>query len=75
MTNFGYAAPKLIKQDKSLTVFEFNLCPCLPLSIGKLVGVWERANGKSAKCSITLDNLTVKVEIFPLLEYVFEDAN
>jgi hypothetical protein len=75
MTNFGYVAPKLTKQDKYSTVFEFNLCPSLPISIGKLVGVWERANGKSAKCSITLDNLIVKVEIFPLLEYVFEDAN
>ena len=75
MTYFGYTAPKFIKQNQSSTVFEFNLSPSLPLSIGKLVGVWERANGKSAKCSITLDNQTVKVEIFPLLEYVFEDTN
>mgnify|MGYP003310896718 FL=1 len=75
ITYFGYVAPTLTKQNHFSSVFEFNLCPSLPLSIGKLVGVWERATGKSAKCSITLDNQTVKVEIFPLLEYVFEDAN
>ena len=75
MTYFGYAAPMLTKQDQSSTNFEMNLSPSLPLSIGKLVGLWERANGKTAKCRIVLSRQSVKLEISPLLTFVLEDSN
>jgi len=52
-----------------------NLTPSLPFSLGKLVGIWERANGKVAKCRIILENRIVKIEISPLLEYILDDTN
>lgn len=75
MTYFGYAAPVLTKQDHLSTYFEINLSPSLPLSLGKLVGLWERANGKTAKCRIVLCELIIKLEISPLLTFVLEDGN
>ena len=75
MTCFGYATPQLVKQDQFTTIFQMNLTPSLPLSLGKLVGLWERANGKVAKCRIILDKQIIKVEISPLLEYILEDTN
>ena len=75
MACFGYTTPKLSKQDQIKTIFEMNLTPSLPLSLGKLVGLWERANGKIAKCRIILENRIVKIEISPLLEYILDDTN
>ncbi len=75
ITCFGYATPELVKQDQFTTIFQMNLTPSLPLSLGKLVGLWERANGKVAKCRIILDKPIIKVEISPLLEYILEDTN
>ena len=75
MARFGYTTPKLSKQDQLKTIFEMNLSPSLPLSLGKLVGLWERANGKVAKCRIMLENQIVKIEISPLLEYILDDTN
>ena len=75
MTCFGYATPELNKQDQLNTIFEMNLTPSFPLSVGKLVGIWERANGKFAKCRIILKNQIVIIEISPLLEYILDDTN
>lgn len=75
MTYFGYAAPVFTNQEQSSTYFEMNLSPSLPLSLGKLVGLWERAHGKTAKCRIVLSSQSVKLEISPLLTFVLEDSN
>ncbi|MDG1548684.1 MAG: hypothetical protein P8Q94_01410 [Candidatus Poseidoniaceae archaeon] len=75
MTYFGYVAPVFTSQDQFSTNFEMNLSPSLPLSLGKLVGLWERANGKTAKCRIVLSTQSVKLAISPLLTFVLEDSN
>ncbi len=75
MAYYGYTTPELSKQDDLKTIFEMNLTPSLPLSLGKLVGIWERANGKVAKCRIILKNQIVKIEISPLLKYILDDTN
>ena len=56
-----------ISQNK--TYFSMSVSETFALSVGKLVGLWERAYGKVAKCKIEFMQDKIHLELSSFLEY------
>tara|TARA_B100001564_G_C20625605_1_gene664516 strand:- start:419 stop:1474 length:1056 start_codon:yes stop_codon:yes gene_type:complete len=67
---FGMGTVKFIKCEDSIDYFEVSLEPNAPLVIGKLSGIWERANGKRCRCTISLSDSIFYVKIQSSLNYI-----
>ena len=67
---FGLGSVKYLHNQNDIDHFEVSLEPNAPIVIGKLCGIWERANGKSSKCKIQISNTTISVQISSLLSYI-----
>ena len=70
LNQYGLGGIVNISENNDSTIFVLKLLPSLPLTIGKLVGLWERAYGKESRCKISFENDSVELEISSLLEYV-----
>ncbi len=66
---FGIGAVQFIKCEDNTDYFEVSLEPNAPLAIGKLSGIWERANGKKSRCSIRLSDSLFYIKLQSSLNY------
>ena len=66
---FGIGSVKFVKCEGNVDYFQVALEPNAPLVIGKLAGLWERANGKKSSCNIILSDSIFQVEIKSSLTY------
>ena len=66
---FGIGSVEFVKCEGNVDYFQVALEPNAPLVIGKLAGLWERANGKKSSCNIILSESIFQVEIKSSLTY------
>ena len=66
---FGLGSVKYIDSSNGIDEFAVELNANAILIIGKLAGLWERANGKQSVCFIDLTDTEFKVKIESLLSY------
>ena len=66
---FGLGSVQHVESANDIDVFTVKKMPNAPILIGKLAGLWERANGKQSKCKIQLTDQDFLVNIQSLLGY------
>lgn len=66
---FGLGSVLYLHTQDDVDHFEVSLEPNAPIVIGKLCGIWERANGKKSKCKIQISNNAISLQISSLLTY------
>ncbi len=66
---FGLGSVRHEKSTSTTDEFIVELTPSAILAIGKITGLWERANGKQSVCSVELTNTHFRVCIESRLEY------
>ena len=66
---FGLGSIKHLSSTENADIFEVGLESNAPLIMGKIAGIWERANGKKCRCSIELNKTNFKISIESLLSY------
>ena len=66
---FGLGSIKHLSSTEKTDIFEVSLESNAPLIMGKIAGIWERANGKKCHCFIELNDNNFKVSIESLLSY------
>ena len=69
MNPYGLGSIKHNKTTDDIDFFTVQLESNAPLVIGRIAGLWERANGKQPLCQVTLESDFIKLKIQPLLEY------
>ena len=67
---FGLGSVKFLKSQDNIDYFEVALEPNAPLVIGKLTGIWERANGKQSSCQIDLSDTEISLQIQSRLNFI-----
>ena len=70
LSPYGLGSVSYLHTQDDIDHFEVSLEPNAPLVIGKLCGLWERANGKKSKCKIQISNKAISVQINSLLTYI-----
>ena len=66
---FGFGSLDFVESITDTDFFTVKLQPNAILAIGKLVGLWERANGKQAVSKVQLTDASFSIEIKSLLNY------
>ena len=69
MNPHGLGSVKYITTTDDIDYFTVQLESNAPLVIGRIAGLWERANGKQPLCQVTLESDFIELKIQSLLEY------
>lgn len=67
---YGMGSVTFLHSRDGIDHFEVSLEPNAPMVIGKLCGLWERANGKKSRCKIQVSSELISVQINSLLAYI-----
>ena len=67
---YGLGSVKFLKSQDDIDYFSVNLEPNAPMVIGKLSGIWERANGKESSCQIHLTDTEMNLKIRSRLDFI-----
>ena len=67
---YGLGSVKFLKSQDNIDYFAVTLEPNAPLVIGKLSGIWERANGKQSSCQIYLSDTEINLQIRSRLNFI-----
>ena len=67
---YGLGSVQFLKSQNDIDYFSVTLEPNAPLVIGKLSGIWERANGKESSCQIHLIDTEINFEIRSRLDFI-----
>lgn len=67
---YGLGSVKFLKSEGNVDHFEVSLEPNAPLVIGKLAGIWERANGKESSCQLYLSETQINLQIQSRLSFI-----
>ena len=70
LTPYGLGSVEFLKSQNDIDYFEVALEPNAPLLIGKLSGIWERANGKQSSCYICLSDTEISLQIQSRLSFI-----
>ena len=69
MNPYGLGSVKHNRTTDDIDYFTVQLESNAPLVIGRIAGLWERANGKQPLCQVTLESDFIELKIQSLLEY------
>ena len=69
LESYGLISISECTQEDGFTILILPASPTFILCAGKLVGIWERAHGKVAKCKISASQDQIKLELSSLHDY------